>query len=48
MNTAYYNLFLRNWKNNKATEEDIDAAVRLGYITEEQGNEIKSTERNSA
>lgn len=46
LNIAYYNLFMRNWKNNKATENDIDAAVRLAYITEDQGKTIKSTERN--
>ncbi len=45
MNDIYYNLFLRNWQNNRATESDIEVAVKLGYIKEEQGNNIKSSER---
>lgn len=46
MNQIYFNLFMRNWKNNVATPADIDKAVELKYITVEQGEEIKATERN--
>ena len=45
MNRIYYNLFLRNWKNNRATEEDINIAVDKGFISKAQGDEIKSSER---
>ncbi|MBU5214964.1 hypothetical protein [Heyndrickxia oleronia] len=48
MNRIYYNLFLRNWKNNRATEEDINIAVDKGFISKEQGDEIKSRERLNA
>ena len=41
----YYNLFLRNWKNYRADEVDIDLAVQKGYLTEEQGEQIKATPR---
>lgn len=43
--SAYYNLFLRNWKNNKATEDQIDQAVEKSFLTEEEANQIKNTER---
>lgn len=43
--SIYYNLFLRNWKNNRATEEDINKAVEKGFITEEEASEIKNIER---
>ena len=48
MNEIYYNLFLRNWKSNAATEADIDKAVEKGFISEKQGNTIKTTERTNA
>lgn len=43
--SAYYNLFLRNWLNNRAQVSDIDLAVTKGYITEGEANTIKTTER---
>lgn len=43
LSSAYYNLFLRNWKNNTATEADIDKAVTKGFITEDQAETIKDT-----
>lgn len=46
MNQIYYNLFLRNWINNTATEANIDQAVAMKYITPEQGETIKVTEQN--
>lgn len=44
--SAVYNLFLRNWLNNRATEDHIDQAIEKKLITEEEANTIKSTERN--
>ena len=44
--SAIYNLFYRNWVNNRATAEQIDLAVTKGLLTEEEANTIKSTERN--
>jgi hypothetical protein len=41
-----YNLFLRNWVNNRATIEQIDLAVQKQLITEEQAETIKTTERS--
>lgn len=43
--SAYYNLFLRNWLNHRATVEQIDDAVTKGYLTTEEGETIKNTER---
>lgn len=43
---AVYNLFYRNWVNNRATVEQIDLAVEKGLITQEEASTIKSTERN--
>jgi hypothetical protein len=43
--SAIYNLFLRNWKNHRANDLEIDEAVTKRLLTEEQGNEIKNTER---
>lgn len=37
----YYTL-LRMWKKGKLTEEKLDKAVELGWITEEQAAYIKS------
>jgi len=42
---AYYNLFLRNWENNRATEEQIDLAVEKELITLDEAKKIKATER---
>ncbi|GIO63587.1 hypothetical protein [Paenibacillus cineris] len=44
--SAVYNLFLRNWVNNRATEEQIDLAVQKQLITEEEAETIKTTERS--
>lgn len=46
MVTIYYNLFLRNWVNNRATEEQIEQAVTKELITVEEAETIKATERN--
>lgn len=46
MSDAVYNLFLRNWVNNRATVEQIDLAVQKQLITEEEAVQIKSTDRN--
>lgn len=45
MNTAY-SLFLRNWINNRATEEQVNKAVELQLLTLDEAAKIKSTERN--
>ncbi|MGO4890277.1 hypothetical protein ACJ2A9_21220 [Anaerobacillus sp. MEB173] len=46
--SVYYNFFLRQWNECRANEEDIDKAVERRYITVEQGEQIKNTERNCA
>lgn len=46
MSDVVYNLFLRNWLNNRASVEQIDLAVQKQLITEEEAEKIKSTERN--
>jgi len=43
---AVYNLFLRNWCNCRATEEQIDLAVTKELLTEEEATKIKATEQN--
>jgi hypothetical protein len=43
---AVYNLFLRNWVNNRATPEQIELAVEKELITVDEAETIKSTERN--
>lgn len=43
--SAMFNLFMRNWLNRRASEEDIDLAVNKGLLTEQQGQEIKDTPR---
>ncbi|MEC2070349.1 hypothetical protein [Alkalihalophilus marmarensis] len=40
-----YNLFMRNWKSGAAEEADIDKAVERNLLTQEQAEEIKTTER---
>ena len=37
-----YNTLLRMWKKGQITEEKINKAVALGWITEEQAEYIKS------
>lgn len=37
-----YNTLLRMWKKGQITEEKIDKAVELGWITEAQGEYIKA------
>ncbi|GAA3349824.1 hypothetical protein [Deinococcus persicinus] len=47
MSSAVYNLFLRNWCNCRATEEQIDLAVTKELLTEEEAFKIKGTEQNN-
>lgn len=42
--SAVYNLFLRNWKNGRASEEQIVQAVSKGLITEEDAVTIMANE----
>ncbi|QPQ30970.1 hypothetical protein [Lysinibacillus sp. JNUCC 51] len=42
---AVYNLFLRNWINCRATEEQIDLAVAKSLITAEEAIRIKETKQ---
>ncbi len=42
----YYNLFYRNWVNNRASIEQIDLAVEKNLITSEEAQTIKDIERN--
>ncbi|WP_157804185.1 hypothetical protein [Lysinibacillus xylanilyticus] len=44
---AVYNLFLRNWCNCRATEEQIDLAVKKELITKEEAIKIIATEQNN-
>lgn len=46
MKSAEYNLFLRNWINNRATGEQIQKAIEKGYITQEEAEEIMANPRN--
>ncbi|MGM1048410.1 MAG: hypothetical protein ACQEXX_20035 [Bacillota bacterium] len=46
MGDAVYNLFYRNWVNNRATAEQINLAVEKQLITEEEAITIKATEQN--
>lgn len=48
MSDVVYNLFLRNWVNNRDTEEQIDLAVQKQLITEEEAEAIKATERSGS
>lgn len=41
----YFNLFMRNWLNHRANETEIDQAVEKELLTQEQGEQIKGTER---
>lgn len=43
--SAYYNLFLRNWMNHRATIAQIDDAVVKQYLTPAEGETIKGTAR---
>lgn len=38
-----YNTLMRMWKQGKLTEAQIDRAVELGWITEQQAETIKNT-----
>jgi hypothetical protein len=38
--SAVYNLFLRQWKNGRITEKDLDEAVVKGLITEAEKQTI--------
>lgn len=44
--SAVYNIFLRNWTNNRASVEQIELAVEKELITVDEAEMIKSTERN--
>jgi len=44
---AVYTLFLRNWCNCRATEEQIDLAVTKKLITKKEATEIKATEQHN-
>ena len=46
MANIYYNLFLRNWVNNVATEEQIAQAVTKGYTTQAEADKILATPKN--
>lgn len=47
MSNLVYNLFLRNWCNCRATEEQIDLAVTKELLTEEEAIKIKAIEQNN-
>lgn len=38
-----YNTLMRMWKQGKLTEAQVDRAVELGWITEQQAETIKNT-----
>lgn len=40
-----YNTLLRMWKNHLLDDENIDKAVTLNWITEDQATTIKNTPR---
>lgn len=40
--SAIYNLFLRQWKRERITEDDLQEAVDRGLITEDEKQEIIS------
>lgn len=40
-----YNTLLRMWKKGMLTEEKLQKAVDLGWITEEQAETIRNTPR---
>ncbi|MFB4326386.1 hypothetical protein RB298_29080 [Priestia sp. BR_2] len=42
---ATYSLFLRNWINNRATEEQVNKAVEMQLLTLDEAATIKSTDR---
>jgi len=41
----YYNLFFRNWLNNRASIEQIEQAVNKNILTTTEATEIMATER---
>lgn len=41
--SAVYNIFFRNWENNRASVEQIDLAVSKGLITAEEADMILAT-----
>ena len=45
--SAVYNLFLRNWINNRASEEHIALAVEKQLITQDEAETIKASERDN-
>lgn len=45
MASRLYNYFLYCWINGTVTEEQLQRAVQLGYITQDEYNQIISTPR---
>lgn len=41
----YYNLFLRNWTNKRATEQDLSRAVLKGLLTAGEKEQILAAEQ---
>ena len=41
-----YNIFLRNWINNRASVEQIEQAVTMNLLTREEATTILKAERN--
>lgn len=44
--SVIYNIFLRNWVNSRATEEQVRLAVTKGLITQKEADIILATEQN--
>ncbi|PSL41696.1 XkdX-like protein [Salsuginibacillus halophilus] len=44
--SAEYRLFERQWKRGSADEDTLERAVELGYITEEEKEEIMDHEQD--
>lgn len=43
---AIYNLYCRNWDNNKIDETGLESSVEKGIISQEQCDSIKERPRN--
>lgn len=44
--SAIYSIFLRNWTNGRASEEQIQEAVVKGLISQKDADTIMATEQN--
>lgn len=42
----YYGIFLRTWKAGTTTEIMLKKAIELGYLTQEEVDEIMATPKN--